>query len=148
MEGSVERLIDELNALRRPIGGADAAVGETRPQEKPSCTLAELMGVSPEAFPANDKIDPEQAARLTQAILDLWKSFGVKAVYPEGFPPYLLYPLLVTKFTDFRVAHDSGVPTKTIYVEFCDYNPAHCPFGRKYCQTCWDDGAEQEMLQA
>lgn len=145
MDGRVERLIDALRAARHQ-DGVVAARGVPA-SEKSFVTLAELMNVAQQEFPSADALSHEQAASLTQAILDLWKSFGVEAVYPEGFPPHLLYPLLVAKFATFRVAHDSGVPTKTIYVEFCDYDPAHCPFGRKYCQTCWDDGVEQEMLQ-
>ena len=146
MEVRVERLIDALRAARHQDGVA-AAPGAAAP-EKSFVTLAELMNVAQQEFPSADALSHEQATRLTQAILDLWKSFGIEAVYPEGFPPHLFYPLLVAKLSAFRVAHDKGVPTKTIYVEFCGYDPAHCPFGRKYCQTCWDDGVEQEMLQA
>ena len=148
MEDQVERLINELRAARHRKEKNHSAVPEARAPGKPLPTLAELMGVDPRTFLPADKLSPEQAARLTQAILGLWKDWGIEAVYPEDFPPHLFYPLLVAKFFDFRVPDNGYAPGKTIYVGFCDYNPARCPFGRKYCPTCWDDGAEQEMLQA
>lgn len=147
MEDCVERLIEELRAACRRHDATLVAPETSTPGEG-FVTLAESMNVAPHKFPAAAALSQEQAARLTQAILDLWHSFDVEAVYPEGFPPHLLYPLLVAKFADFRVAIAKNATTKTVYVGFCDYNPAHCPFGRKYCQICWDDCAEQEMLQA
>ena len=148
MEDHVERLVNDLRGARHREGKSRPAAPETQAQGKPLPTLAELMGVNPQTFPPADKLSPEQATHLTQAILDLWKDWNVEAVYPEDFPPPLLYPHLVAKFAGFRVHANEYVSGKTIYVGFCDYDPARCPFGRKYCQICWDDGAEQEMLQA
>ena len=156
MEKYVEKLINHIQTSclsdNKTGGGAvqesNAYNDNPQAEEQFFPTLAELMGINPEVFPAVAKLSDTQTERLTAAVLALWKSYSIEAVYPEDFPSRLLYPLLIAKFKDFRVSVSPSARNKPVYVEFCDYNYEHCPFGRKYCQICWDEGVEQEMIQA
>ena len=139
MDEYVERLVEDLQNTGRANRGLQPGNAETRrayvAEAGGGKTLAEITGVEPTVFPAREKLTDAQAEKLARAVLALWKQHGVEADYPADFPLARLYPLLLVKFSE-KIPHFGG---GSAHVEFCDYDPEHCPFGRRYCQVCWDN---------
>lgn len=146
MERYLEQLIGDLHTLYRrnrevkrfSDPAAELSEVDRVIDEKPLITLSEVMGIDPAVFPDSEKLTEEQAAKLARNILALWKYYFIEAVYPENFPMHRLYPLLVKKFSE-KCMYFGCISGGTTYIEFCEYDPAHCPFGREYCDQCWDN---------
>ena len=86
------------------------------------------FGFKKEDFPPEDKLSDSQVEKLTFAILIMWAIFNYTAVFPDEIPPRLLYPLLCKRMEEPTLLMEYG----HINIEFCEYNPETCPFG-KYC---------------
>ena len=129
---SGEEIWDELEEIDRII------------DEEPDVPMHNIFGIDPIMFPPVEKLTNEQAKRLAGEILELWGYFNIDAVYPDNFPLYKLYPLLVDKFKKPFLYFPMGMTG----IEFCNYEPSECPFGDEYC-TCkdfefYDDGLDNK----
>ena len=124
---SDDELLSELEEVDRII------------EEEPDKPMHNIFGIDPIMFPPVERLSRNQAARLANEILDLWNKFNIDAVYPENFPKYKLYPLLVRKFSEPFLYFPMGMTG----VEFCDYDAANCPFGDKYCMCKHFEGVSE-----
>ncbi len=98
-------------------------------ERPPSVTMFDHFGLAPEAFPPADRLTDEQLGALVRTIRRLWAAFNFTAVVPDAAPARVVYPLLWQ-----RMGEPSMVATHGhIGIEFCDYEPAECPFGLEWC---------------
>jgi len=83
------------------------------------------FGLNPEQFPTVDSLTEEEAKALTVIISRLWATFNITPVYPDDAPGKIVYPILIERMKEVTFVFSQG----NLGVEFCDYNPANCPFG-------------------
>ena len=74
-----------------------------------------------------------QLEKLVFMICRLWTAFNFTALIPEEAPAEIVYSILVREMLKSRMVMDYGNQG----IEFCDYEPELCPFGKKYC-SCKD----------
>ncbi len=92
-------------------------------------SMFSAFGLEPEQFPPLDRLSDEQVEGLTFALLRLWESFNFSASFPNKTPARILYPLLLERMLEGCMVLDDG----HIGIEFCEYDPATCPFEMTYC---------------
>ena len=105
---------------------------ECAPDER----MADVFGISNEAFPPMEMLNEAQAEKLNQAILALWRANDIYADFPEKLPSQLiLYRELRKKWLEgsIRIMSEQTMTT----IEFCSYNAETCPWGVDFC-TCKD----------
>lgn len=110
----------------------DSAESEpSKPSSAPSKTgnIREIMGLNREQFPPAEYWTEEEAAQLVIALNDLLGHYHLAADYPPNLPPNLAYSTLVGALEMYAPI----MPFGEWHLEFCDYNPAECPFGEAYC---------------
>ena len=103
----------------------------------PRYAMSDLFDLAAEAFPPRDRLTAAQAATLAQAIIDLWASLNFAVYLPDGLPLHLAYPLLVKRWQEEPV---SVVRDGRVTLEFCHYEPTHCPWPARFCM-CQDEWA-------
>ncbi len=87
------------------------------------------FGLKPEQFPQPESLSDAQLDALTLALHRLWAAFNFTAVTPDNAPGRIVYPILLKRMLEPSAMMDFG----HIGVEFCDYEPEHCPFGQEFC---------------
>ena len=90
------------------------------------------FGFDAEQFPPSDKLTDEELEQLTIALCRLWAAFNFTVSFPQKTPARIVYPLFTEQMHSPTHLMNRGI----IGVEFCDYEPAHCPFG-EWC-NCKD----------
>lgn len=107
-----------------------------------------LFGIDPIVFPPFERLSERQVMLLIEAILKLWKSFKIEATTPNFIPTHLLYKVVIQAWKHQEVPYlERGV----YHLEFCDYQPIVCPWGKQYCvckqlQAEWEE--EQVIVHA
>jgi len=98
--------------------------------------------LKPEQFPQPEILMDSQLDALTLALKRLWAAFNFTAVVPDKTPGRVVYPILLKRMLEPAMVMDFGHAG----VEFCDYEPAHCPFGLEYC-SCkkWIEEEEEDL---
>lgn len=96
-------------------------------------------GITREVFPPKEMLTNAQKLHLIDAIGDLLYSFHITCDYPSEISVDLEYDLMVSVFDREIEIVDMGIVT----LEFCDYNPRNCLFG-KNC-NCMSDYWEEEL---
>ena len=91
--------------------------------------MQEWFGIAKENFPPPDKLTDEELKRMVDEILKLWEAYHFDAALPDDLPPNVAYKVL-TDYFDKPVA---WVSEGTVHIEFCDYDPEHCPFPKEFC---------------
>lgn len=84
-------------------------------------------------FPPVDRLQDEQLQQLCDSICRLWSAYNYTPVIPEKVPARILYPILVDAMLESRTQVNRG----NIGIEFCNYYPETCPFGKNNC-SCAD----------
>ncbi len=91
------------------------------------------FGFKPEQFPPAEQLTDADLDTLSALLCRLWAAYNFTAVIPDEVPGRLVYPLLLE-----RMSKPTYVMTRgNIGVEFCGYEPEHCPFGTEWC-SCKD----------
>lgn len=88
------------------------------------------FGFEPEQFPPVDRLTGPELDTLTDALCRLWAAYNFTPVFPQGTPGRIMYPLLLERMREPTFVMTRG----HLGIEFCDYEPARCPFGTEWCQ--------------
>ncbi len=95
---------------------------------KPELFMFYHFGFEPEQFPPPAALTDEELEALTLALCRLWAAFNFTPVFPQSAPGRVVYPLLLERMGKAAFVFEHGHSG----IEFCDYEPAECPFGA-YC---------------
>ena len=104
-------------------------------EQAPLQKMLDIFCIDKYVFPHSEKLDDKQLKELVSAIEQLWKAYNFYPVYPENLPVKRKYELLVEKLDGDKVQYISEGRT---HIEFCWYEPEHCPFGWNYCECKYD----------
>jgi len=98
--------------------------------------ISEWTGIDAKVFPEMFLLSADDAARVSQAILNLLESIGVEIVdIPNDFPPELLYDVLISNW-DEPVQY---LPSSGYDMELCSADPETCPYGELCSCGTWDE---------
>ncbi len=109
---------------------ASLAEAERFVEHEPLITMFDHFGLRPEEFPPAEQLTDEQLDELVFAIRRLWAAFNFTAVVPSVAPARIVYPLLLQRMTRPAMVMNFG----HVGIEFCQYEPAECPFGTEWCE--------------
>lgn len=109
----------------------EATIGEVEQfvADKPRITMFDHFGFEPEQFPPAEKLTDEQLEQLKVTICRLWAAYNFTPVFPDETPGRIIYPLLLERMRKPAMVFKNG----NMGIEFCDYEPEHCPFGLEWC---------------
>ncbi len=96
---------------------------------KASVTMLDHFGFIAEQFPPAEKLSEAQAQLVVEALTRLWVAFNFLPTLPTKAPAIVFYPHMVERMTQPAMLMKHGVTG----IEFCDYDPDECPFGREWC---------------
>lgn len=157
MENRGEQFQDELVKLARrireaeqnppdpaevtgiPDGSSDEADQAIRGAERvvkgDMVTLEKLTGIGQKNLPKADTMNESQQSFLYTELLRLLRAYGYEPDFPNGLP-------VIWKYKEIRKLWRKPQPylgpgPGVCHLEFCDYEPANCPFPQTYC-TCRD----------
>ena len=128
-----EDILKEAETKERVLNRDLEAVhreGERYLEEIPRSTMFFHFGLRPEVFPPAERLSDEQMDLLVPAIRRLWATFNFSASLPDRAPSRVVYPLLVERMNRPAMLMEFGVTG----IEFCDYEPERCPFGKGFCE--------------
>lgn len=117
---------------------------ECAPQE----SMSSAFGISSEAFPPPEMLTEEQAEKVCTAILKLWEANRIIADLPKTLPAStIVYGVLRDRWQGEGI---QLLPEGHLHLEFCYYEPEHCPWGMDFCMCKdfdWhkDDNAMPEI---
>lgn len=92
--------------------------------------IAIITGIDTQAFPPISKMTDVQTAFLYDEMSRLLSVYGFFADFPKGLPTKLKYSLL-RKTWDSKFVYTGEDMT---FFEFCDYEPARCPYPESFCR--------------
>jgi len=92
--------------------------------------IATITGIDTQALPPISKLNDAQMTILHDEMLRLLDAYGFYADFPAGLPADHKYVLLRKKWDDKFVFTGDGMTC----IEFCDYEPARCPYPENFCQ--------------
>jgi hypothetical protein len=93
--------------------------------EDPLNTFGETCGLNREQFPPFEKLSKQQVKRIVKAFHRLLLSWNLDVVIPKKFPQEERYKILIPLLDRKTHILKNGIG----YIEFCEYEPKHCPFG-------------------
>jgi hypothetical protein len=138
MQLYVEQLIEDMKAAAKNLPpkpyyeSDETTVGieyvlewENNPYQK----MSAIFQMEQYLFPPSDRLTDGQIALLNAAILEMWEAYHFQADYPESLPNRRLYELLREKLEEEMQYISEGCT----HIEFCDYQPDACPFGKEHC---------------
>lgn len=138
MDRYVVQLIEDLRKAARncptpedfePVGETEEAESFYRwefTEEKP---MNEWFGISTDIFPDENRLADNHVEQLVKELIRLWDAFNFRPELPDGLPARLVYRLMVGYLTEpVQWIHD-GIT----HIEFCHYDPEHCPFPEDFC---------------
>lgn len=99
---------------------------ETPPQRQ---DMFYHFGFAPEQFPPAEQLTDAELDTLATLLCRLWAAYNFTAVLPDNVPGRVAYPLLLQRMGEPTFVFTRG----NLGVEFCGYEPEHCPFGQAYC---------------
>ncbi|NJB84449.1 hypothetical protein GGR26_000194 [Lewinella marina] len=100
-------------------------------------SMYDTLGFEPEAFPPAERLTDHQLETLVRDLLDLWAAYRTLADAPQGVSARLLYPQLLKRMhDDYFDPGDGGY----LHLEFCEYEPARCPWPEGLCSCRIDLG--------
>lgn len=89
-----------------------------------------ITRIETEKFPAEQKLTDAQLSVLLHEMQKTLAMYGFYTDFPAGLPAEIKYRLLREKWND-EVVYTGG--NGQFHFEFCEYEPAECPFPEKYC---------------
>ena len=92
--------------------------------------ISAITSIETEAIPRISKLTDAQITFLYAEMTQLLNAFGFYCDFPKDLPVEQKYILVRRKWDDNVVYSGSGMT----HFEFCDYEPARCPYPEKYCR--------------
>lgn len=89
--------------------------------------LGEILGFEKVVLPPIEKLNREQIHELYPVLVDLLEAHNFSPEFPRKVDIALKYHLIREKWHDEFAHMDSG----TSHIDFCDYDPSNCPFGKQ-----------------
>jgi len=86
--------------------------------------LSDLFELDKIFFPEKRMLDKNQMNQLVEALMSLWKAYGMNPVFPINVSVEIKY----CQLRDHLDHVTMPVPGKVMDVELCDYLPEYCPF--------------------
>ena len=102
--------------------------------------LSKILGIDKIQFPPLEKLTSTQAATIYKGMEELLQAFNFHPDFPDNLPLINKYQVLRAQWEMEVMPVSAGIS----HLEFCDYEPAACPFPLKYC-TC--KAFEEEEMQ-
>jgi hypothetical protein len=96
--------------------------------EEPAHTFSYYCGLQKEQFPPAEKLTGLQLKQINKAFRYLLFTWNLDANIPKEVPPSKVYSMLINLLDSKTDIVNSGFMT----FEFCNYDPASCPF-EQYC---------------
>jgi hypothetical protein len=93
--------------------------------------LSEILGISTAQLPPPDKLNEQQQILLYNEMENLMNANNFYPDFPENIPTSIKYTVMRDHWDNEHV----DMPSGSSHIEFCNYEPAECPFPEKYC-TC------------
>ena len=136
-------LAAEATARRRVLNGGAPQTPEAEDQEleqhfaeverfvnsAPETHLLARAGLRLEQFPPAEKLSEAQAARLVEALVDLWHAYCCDIHLPEAMPARRQYTLTVKYSAEPMFFFAGG---GTFHMDFCTGEPVGCEL-EEYC---------------
>jgi hypothetical protein len=109
--------------------------------EEPDHTFSYYCGLQKEQFPPAEKLTELQLKQINNAFRHLLFSWNLDANIPKEVPSAKTYSMLISLLDNKTDIVNSGFMT----FEFCQYDPASCPF-EQYC-SCkeFENDSENDM---
>lgn len=92
--------------------------------------IATITGIETDALPLAGKMTDAQITFIYDEMARLLSAYGFYADFPKGLPTELKYSLL-RKTWDSKFVYTGDDMT---FFEFCDYEPARCPYPESFCR--------------
>ena len=153
MEHYIQQLIDDFRAaattvpppgplwegvdLDNPCEVEDMAYIEECSEGIPQ-PLSEIVGIEAMYLPPMVKLTEDQAEKLYAEMEKTLKAYHFKLIFPEGLPAIIKYRCLCDVWDEEYVQVGAG----EVEIEFCDEDPAFCPFPDGFCEC---QKAEEEF---
>ena len=96
----------------------------------PSQKLSTILGIEKTNLPPPERLSPKQCAFLSDEMIRLLNAYHFYTDFPDGLPVEATYRLLYEEWDHPHVFTGEG----TMHIEFCDYEPARCPFPKEFCR--------------
>ncbi len=137
MQKYLSQLIADMHKSAEKVPQSRIPVGEFDPEymmeleESGEKTMSQWFGLGKEQFPPSEKLSEEQLIQMAAEFENLWNAYSFYADFPEGLPAQRRYELM-RDYLDHPTQHWPGGWEH--HFEFCDYDPANCPFGNEFCR--------------
>ena len=137
MQNYLSQLIADMHLSAEKVPQSRIPVGEFDPEymmeleESDEKTMSQWFGLGKEQFPPSEKLSEEQLIQMAAEFENLWSAYSFYADFPEGLPARRRYELM-RDYLDHPTQHWPGGWEH--HFEFCDYEPANCPFGNEFCR--------------
>jgi len=92
--------------------------------------MQEWFGIERKSFPPDEQLTEDELQLMVAEILRLWEAYHFYADLPEKLPARLAYRILTENFEKPVIWLSEG----DVHIEFCDYEPEHCPFPEEFCR--------------
>ena len=151
MQKYIEQLLQDIEAAKRPEATTNSDDPDLLPDfdtvecflsGEDNLFLSQYCGMEPSQFPETGKLTETQQQRIVAALRSMYATYGVCFDLPEKLPTGLQYQFLVKGLEKECFVCDWGM----VHIDFCDYDPDHCPFGREYCDCLdiWIEAGEED----
>ena len=96
----------------------------------PSQKLSTILGIKKSVLPPPERLSPTQTALLCDEMIHLLNAYYFYTDFPQELPVNIKYRLLYKEWDRHHIFTGEG----NVHIEFCDYEPARCPFPSKFCR--------------
>lgn len=100
-------------------------------EESAKKPMSEWFGMQKQEFPPSEKLTAEQLELMATEFEQLWAAYSFEPDFPDGLPAKRRYELM-RDYLDEPTQHWPGGWVH--HFEFCEYDPANCPFGEEFCR--------------
>ena len=91
--------------------------------------LSEILRIPSVQLPPENTMSDSQISNLYSVMLELLEAYCFFPDFPEKLPVRFRYDALRKCWDDPHVYMGGG----EFHLEFCSYEPEHCPFPKEYC---------------
>lgn len=150
MEKYIEQLIGDMREAAKnlpPVPDFDlpeemeCLQGVMEWEEAEYKPFEEWFGIEKKVFPPSDKLSDVQIKVMVSELINLWNAYNFHPTLPDNLPDRLTYDIMVN-FMDEPV---QWISEGMCHIEFCEYDPPHCPFPPEYCM-CHDFEEQQKKF--
>jgi hypothetical protein len=91
----------------------------------------QVMGISQDHFPPDEKLSDEQIERLVPAFIALWNHFRFDLCFSEKINTRWKYILMRRELAQEHMF--AKLENSFVGIEFCHYDPEECPLPAEFC---------------